>query len=357
MSKYMIFLLMIAILIFPLQAFSASIHYGDIADMNDGKEGQILVNSGLNDHGTDIGIWTDAEFLKGEKGDQGIAGKDGLNGVDGRDGLNGIDGRDGQDVDPATVTNLQNTDILLQENLNEESVTRYNADNILTDIINSEISDREDADNLLNNGLKKEIRQRKQADKKINKRIDTEINDRTNADTTLQNNINTETIDRINADAQEVENRVAGDNQLQNNIDIVNNDQTDWNKKQDVKIKEFNNIIDNHSNTLNNHEERINRLEETKYLIEANIRVADTKKTTVEIFNSYDVRHNANFATGVRFTWKMGKSYEEKLIEDQNARLARIEKELQLRAVQVKQAEDSNDVQWAGTTVIKTKKF
>jgi hypothetical protein len=95
--------------------------YGSVLDDNDGKEGQILVNTGHDNGNSDIGTWVDSDFLKGEKGDKGDTGEqgiqgekgdrgeqgiqgekgetgqDGKNGVDGQDGINGENGVDGKD--------------------------------------------------------------------------------------------------------------------------------------------------------------------------------------------------------------------------------------------------------------------
>jgi hypothetical protein len=170
---------------------------GGVTDDNNNLAGQILVGTGEN-HGKDsVGHWTDITDipgLKGEKGDkgdqgiqgiQGITGKDGLNGINGIngiDGLNGIDGIDGytpikgvdyfdglngtdgqngingldgakgdtgnngKDVDPTTVTNLQNNintvdmnSILRDNNLQ----SRLNSTNSRIDGLNDRVSQLE----------------------------------------------------------------------------------------------------------------------------------------------------------------------------------------------------------------------
>lgn len=279
---------------------TSGVFASNVTDNGKGNHGYILVSTG-NGH---QGEWTDPSFLKGAKGDkgdtgatgaqgiqgiqgikgntgsqgsqgvqgikgdtgtQGLAGTNGLNGIDGRDGAqgiagqdglngqdgnNGIDGKDGiqgiqgdkgdtgadgKDVDPATVTNLQNTDITLQNNINTESIVRSNSNNI------------------------------------------------------LQTNINNESTTRFNAD-----------NALGQRIDDTNG-------------------------RVDNLDKRVHRLEETKYLFETVVRLTDTRKTRLEIFDSYDVGHSSNFAIGVRFTYKMGKSFEEKMIEKTNKRIDMLE--------------------------------
>jgi hypothetical protein len=114
-------------------AFAVS--YGIVKDNNNGKEGQILINTGIDSGSTDIGTWVDPSSISGLKGEKGDRGERGIAGRDGRDGVAGINGKDGEqgiqglkgdtgnagkDVDPATVdkfeneinTNKTNTDML-----------------------------------------------------------------------------------------------------------------------------------------------------------------------------------------------------------------------------------------------------
>ena len=56
------------------------------------------------------------------------------------------------------------------------------------------------------------------------------------------------------------------------------------------------------------------------YIAELNFRIADTQKTTTEIFGGYDFNNSSNYC-GIRFTIKIGKSYEEKIIENLKRRL------------------------------------
>lgn len=61
--------------------------------------------------------------------------------------------------------------------------------------------------------------------------------------------------------------------------------------------------------------EAANASMEMKYLLDASLRILDTKHTTFELFNSFDARHGQNFAFGGRITLKLGKSYEEREME------------------------------------------
>ena len=95
---------------------------------------------------------------------------------------------------------------------------------------------------------------------------------------------------------------------------------------------------------IDNLDKRVSRLEETKYLFETVLRLTDTAKTRIEIFDSYDVRHSQNFAIGVRFTYKMGKSYEEKMIEKTNKRIDKIEARLGVMPILEKVVDEKGNV-------------
>jgi hypothetical protein len=64
-------------------------------------------------------------------------------------------------------------------------------------------------------------------------------------------------------------------------------------------------------------EARINKMDQTKVLAEGAVRVLDTKRFAIELFNDYDARRMQNFAMGAKVTLKLGKSYEQRLIEKQ----------------------------------------
>ena len=284
-----------------------------IKDDNDGNKGDIFVNTGTQQGNNDIGHWTDITTipeLKGEQGVQGvqgIAGFDGLNGINGLDGQNGLDGytpikgvdyfdglngEDGLDFDPAEV-------IRLDGRIDTETFDRIGGDYLLQDNIDTETTARIKGDNKLHNEIVDETNDRKTADK-VEKKA------RILGDKKLQNNINTETTGRIN-----------GDNFLNS------------------RINDTNIVVDSHSKTLQDHENRISNLngrvgdlEATQYNVEGVLRILDTKKTTIEIYNTYDTAHSREVAVGVRVTYKLGKSYQDKLNEKTEARLFNLEKQI-----------------------------
>lgn len=79
--------------------------------------------------------------------------------------------------------------------------------------------------------------------------------------------------------------------------------------------------IKNNENKINELDNRVEDLEKTQTIIEGEVRVIDTKKWTVKPFIRYNETRSKFDIVGVRFTYKIGKSYEEKRIEELEARL------------------------------------
>ena len=91
MRKISILIIMFSLVICK----SASAGYGSVLDNNNGNKGQVLINSGKDNGNSDVGTWTDSDFLKGDKGDQGEKGDIGTAGQDGTSGKDGTNGEDG----------------------------------------------------------------------------------------------------------------------------------------------------------------------------------------------------------------------------------------------------------------------
>lgn len=102
-------------------------------------------------------------------------------------------------------------------------------------------------------------------------------------------------------------------------IIIETRERIDSENKINANLRATNNRVD----ALDN---RVSNLEETKVLIDVEVRLFDTKRTAVSIYNSYDYRHQRNNAIGLKFLVKIGKSYEEKRIEEIEKKLERLER-------------------------------
>lgn len=70
---------------------------------------------------------------------------------------------------------------------------------------------------------------------------------------------------------------------------------------------------------------RVDKLEQMKIIADVNVRILDAKKYQVAIFDMFDGRAQRNFAAGVRLTYKLGQSYEEKMIEKQQRQLDQLQ--------------------------------
>jgi hypothetical protein len=303
----------------------------NIGDINDGNKGYIFTYY-CEKGNESLGKWVDPSFLKGDKGDkgdtgeqgiQGLSGIDGLNGLNGIDGINGLPGEQGIQGEPGLngLDGLPGEQGIQGDKGDKGDTGEVGKDGLdfdpaevirLDNRIDTETSDRITEDNLLQDNLNKEKKQRILADKKLKKKIikvnkdsiirdDIERIERIVNDNLLQNNIDNEAITRYNEDVR------------------IDNKHTIWNNRQDK--------------TLQNHEKRINRLEETQYNVEGVVRLLDTKKTTLEVYNTYDVAHSRSIAIGVRVTYKLGKSYQDKVNEKVEARLNNIEKKLEIAPI------------------------
>jgi hypothetical protein len=266
-------------------------------------------------------------------------------------------GKDLQNNIDNETTSRVDADNNLGKRITKETNQRKTADTKLNNKINKEISQRKTADIKLDNKITKETTARKQADKqekqeriagdkKLHKEITTETKDRKSADKTLQKNINTETKDRksedklIRKDVKRVEKESKKrDNVLQDNIDSealtrfdedtklgnkivdVDDRQTAWNNRQDTTLQD-------HESRINNLDGRVSKLEKTQYVAEAEFRVYDDKHLTISPFLRHNFTRSKTDTIGVRFTIKLGESYEEKEIAKTNARLDNTEARL-----------------------------
>lgn len=117
--------------------------------------------------------------------------------------------------------------------------------------------------------------------------------------TNTQVNVNTQNIAALNLGlSSEVNARVIGDEVLQNQINTTNN-------------------------SVANLDNRVGNLERLKVMPEAQVRFLDTKHLSATAYDMYDATNQRNFAIGVKVMLKLGKSYEEKRIEELERRLLR----------------------------------
>ena len=77
-----------------------------------------------------------------------------------------------------------------------------------------------------------------------------------------------------------------------------------------------------------NLDNRVDQLEKVKVMADLNVRILDTKKYTVGLFDMWDGTNNRNFAFGARLTYKLGKSYEETVLEKQQLQIEALQRVL-----------------------------
>jgi len=98
----------------------------------------------------------------------------------------------------------------------------------------------------------------------------------------------------------ETQNRIAGDNALQGQIDATNGNVAALG-------------------------DRVANLERLKVMPEADVRFFDSKHVSAMAYDAYDATNGRNFAVGVKVMLKLGKSYEQSLIEKQQKQIDSLE--------------------------------
>jgi hypothetical protein len=84
-------------------------------------------------------------------------------------------------------------------------------------------------------------------------------------------------------------------------------------------------VVNGINSRLDSQANAINKLQQTKLLLEQDVRLYDGKSTTIAAFNSYDLNAGHAFAQGLRITVKAGTSYEERLLAKQRDTLKEIQ--------------------------------
>lgn len=101
-----------------------------------------------------------------------------------------------------------------------------------------------------------------------------------------------------------------------NNISTVNQVQTAWNQNQDNEITGLQNTAQSQQKQINGLNNRVGALERTQDIVGAQLRLYDTRKWQVNAFLDYTTTRATVQEVGIRFTYKLGKSYEEQRIDD-----------------------------------------
>lgn len=84
------------------------------------------------------------------------------------------------------------------------------------------------------------------------------------------------------------------------------------------------NVQQGQQNQINGLNNRVGALERTQAIIGLDLRLYDSRKWQINAFLDYTMTRHTVQAIGVRFTYKMGKSYEETQIDELNAKLNKL---------------------------------
>ena len=397
MKKGLIILVIVGLVIFGLNMYAYAkphTHNGTVKDNNNGVAGEaFFIHSGqVQGNYNDIGTWTNAEFLKGDKGEQGIKGEKGNRGYMGLQGEQGIQGNAGSDANvthrytDGVENQIENygyndfySENAFKNNLINEGYSKvFDYDDPNLDL--TEVSyfgrvgnpDVIDVDYVLTSEYEKYSSQGQDIRIENNKGyiIDNSNRITDNADeiekvesesiyrnSNLQNNINNETSKRKQADRKERRARIKGDQRLNSKIKVnrsnittnkknikvnknkivdVDNKHTTWNNNQDTKIVDNTSGISHNSRRINdnvkrldNHEGRIGDLEDTSYCVRGELQFVRKENLIIGVYGKTDLRHSdINNEVGINIVVGIGKSESQEKREALEKRIENLEKKL-----------------------------
>jgi hypothetical protein len=90
-------------------------------------------------------------------------------------------------------------------------------------------------------------------------------------------------------------------------------------------VENLQNSINQNTTETNKLNDRVNELEETQNIIGGVLRIKDTKKWTIDLFVDYSTDRQIVDRQGIRFTYKMGESYQDKENKRLEARIQALE--------------------------------
>lgn len=155
-------------------------------------------------------------------------------------------------------------------------------------------------------------------------------------DAWLKNQIDRETFERMSADEYIHKASIQRDRYLNKKIQDVNNasiyrDQVlgeaiDTERQERVEADRYldRRITDN-SNRISRNTERIEALEDPKFNIIGSLRIHDSRKWEIKAFAAWDVTNSRLDRYGLEFMFKLGPSYEERLINELQERIEALE--------------------------------
>ena len=248
----------------------------------------------------------------GKDGRDGIDGKDGRDGIDGKDGRDGVDGKDGKDGVGVPTGGTEGQALVKTGDGDYETGW--------ADVVTpNQLQDALDPINQTNQKQDKQIKKIKKTLVNHEGRISTleECCDQVNEELETINGKNEEQdrrLDGVEAKNEEQDGRLDGHDQ--NISDLFNGQDV-----QDSRLDGLEHWADYTNQRMDQFDNRLSDLEESQFIFGLNVRIKDTKKTTWEAFADYSFNREKIDRYGIRLTVKMGKSYEEQLIEQLQAQI------------------------------------
>lgn len=103
---------------------------------------------------------------------------------------------------------------------------------------------------------------------------------------------------------------------------LLTKEQMENNNKEITKL--INGVKTTDVRTTDELQNRLKHLEERQYILEGEIRVYDTKRWQTKVYAEYSFNRQTVSEVGVKVQFKLGSSYEERLIEELNEKLEQL---------------------------------
>jgi len=136
---------------------------------------------------------------------------------------------------------------------------------------------------------------------------------------TVQNTNITNVQNTVNTHTSEINSLQTTTNNHTTQIDNINN----VNIRQDADIAGLNRSVSELNESVNDINHRVDDLEKTQTIISGEVRLYDGRKFSVSTFVDYTTTRQTVDRAGVKVVYKFGESYEERLIRQLEAKLAK----------------------------------
>lgn len=140
-----------------------------------------------------------------------------------------------------------------------------------------------------------------------------------------QTNTNTTNITSLNTSVSSIDTSLdsfnSSLNTTNNNVSTLSTGLTNETVRAETVENSLQTQINTTNSNVSNLNTRVDNLERFKFMPEADVRFYDSKHLSMVAYDAYDATNGRNFSGGARVTLKLGKSYEEKVLEAQKKQL------------------------------------